>query len=327
VYAAGPAGPRSVAARVAATAAAGDTFTVRMPRRFRCGEYDEVRVRTVYAGGRAVIAEDIAAPHAGAMDASFERLGEEFDAVMWPLVLENFGDPLGYAVGGQSADRLLMIFSERVNDLELGGFVWAGDFYPRDQCAASNETPAFYAIVPSPSSSVQITVERWERWMPSTLIHEAKHVASYAERFSRGAERMEETWLEEATARIAEELWARTVYGYVQRGDHGYEDGIVCEVNPGTCPADAHVMLKHYGALYQYFRELEVLSVLGRARDDDWTFYASAWLLVRWLLDHSDQDESALLRSLVQQSRDAGRANLEARFGLPWTFIDYPTGL
>ena len=85
------------------------------------------------------------------------------------------------------------------------GFVTICDFFERTfaSCASSNEGEVFYAMIPDPAAGWTITT--WRRAMRGTLIHEAKHVASYAWRYFLEGDVafLEETWLEEATAQAA----------------------------------------------------------------------------------------------------------------------------
>jgi hypothetical protein len=305
-----------------------------------CKNSIPVRARVVYAGPKAIVLEDSVAPLAGTMDAKYRDVGLEFEQSMLPILEENFGDPLAFDAEIGGGGRILMLFSPTVNKRAgVLGFVWAGDFFEPSLCAASNEAQIFYAVVPTSSSPGYEgdTVENWHRSMRSTIIHEVKHITSYAERFAGDATAFEERWLEESTAQISEELWARKVFGYTQKGKTEYRESIYCELRPSwpECGSRPMVMLNHFVFTYDYMNSTNTLTPLGGAHESDATYYGSGWLLVRWALDHFAASEPGFLRALTQERSLSGVPNLMARTGKslpellgPWSlslFWDRPT--
>ena len=305
-----------------------------------CNQFDEITTRTVYVGPRAIIREDVAAPLARTMDDYYRALGQEFDGAMYPILAENFGDPLALDSQLDANGRIVMVFTKRVNDDGLAGFVISCDFYPRSVAPSSNEGEVFYAYVPTDPSagypSGLLTKDRWRREIRSTLIHEAKHITSFAERLSRDAP-FEESWLEEGTAMHAEELWSRSSYGSAWKGNTTYETSLYCDVRQAVQPACAdkpYVMLQHFTMLYDYLASVETLTPLGRATPGDYSFYGSAWAFVRWIIDQHAPSDAAFLKPLTQ-SGATGLDNIAARAGRPfaqlladWTLAiaadDYP---
>lgn len=291
----------------------GDTIVVKALYT-SCSRGSEVRARVVYAGTRALVLEDVAAPRPGQSDAQYRAIGDEFDRVQYPLLQNEIGDPLAMngTMGGDG--RVTMLFTRYVNDSLPGiqGYVTACNFYPKGTFAGSNEDEIFYARVPVAGESA----EEWRRSMRSTIIHEAKHLASFAERFSRGTA-FEESWLEEATARVAEELYSRTfANGGAWKSNIGFTS-VRCEVM--QCDARPLMMWKHFSVLYQYMRGVDTLTPIGAATSTDYTYYASGWSLVRWAADQYATNEGSWLRELVRGSAGAatGLANLAARTGRP----------
>jgi hypothetical protein len=314
--------------RHASVPGVGEMITLRVPdlsTNNTCTNFREIRARAVYSGPIAVVLEDSVAPLAGQMDELYREIGREYEQVMHPIVLANFGDPLAFNSQLSNDGRIFMVFSRLVNDFNVGGFVSAADLYPRSTCPSSDQNEAFYGIVPTTLDSgwSSATREGWIRFMRSTTIHEVKHIVSFAERLARssfGTVVWEASWLEEATARLAEEMYGRRVFGYGQNANTTYQASIYCEVRPSwpECAGRPQVMQKHFGALHGYYAEIENLTPLGRAREGDWTFYASGWSLVRWAADQHGGSESAFIRALVQETRLSGVANLQARTGLSW---------
>jgi len=279
-----------------------------------CTSGRDVQARVVHAGTRSIVLEDISAPKAGTMDAEYRAIGQEFDAVQYPLLAESIGDPLAMNASMEGDGRVTMLFTSYVNDSLPGiaGYVTACNFYPKSTFASSNEDEVFYARVPGAGE----TPAEWRRSMRSTVIHEAKHLASFAERFARGNS-FEESWLEESTARIAEELYSRRFEGGGSwKGNTGYASSVRCEVY--QCDDRPLMMWKHFTTLHSYYRGIDTLTPIGAASSGDYTFYASGWSLVRWAADHYATNEGQWLRELVRgNGQQTGLSNLAQRTGRP----------
>lgn len=320
--------------------AVGELKTYRMRRTITSSsQYDEVSFRVVYSGTKLVILEDAAAPGAGTFDAEYVKLGQEFDQVMYDQLLA-FGDPLVVDSALDNNGRMLALFSQRVNNYQLNGqtnqilgFVTLCDFLPRTSitlpdgtvaqgCASSNEGEAFYAIVPDASAGWSVSF--WRRLMRGTLIHEAKHVSSYAWRYYYEADinSLEETWLEEATAQQASEIWARNMYARGTKQDIGWGDGPNCDYAPagGGCPDPAEGILHHFGFLYDHYESLESKSILDVPGGPiDPVIYGSSWSFIRYVTDAYGQSEAGFLSSLVQVKNDHGVANVASKIGKPFS--------
>jgi hypothetical protein len=296
-----------------------------------CNSFKTVSARVVYSGPIVVIWEDEAAPLRDQMGSRWQEMGVEYEQVMHPIVLENFGDPLTYDAWVANPGRVHMLFSKEVNDFVLPGgggvnaFVFSGDFFPRNSCGSSDERALFYARVPTvPGSGFDgNTAANWSRVTRSTVIHEVKHIVSFATRLrmaaeSGGSATIETVWLEESTARLAEEFFGRAVMGYSQGGNTTYEQSIWCEVRVGSnfpdCDLIPLVMQKHFDGIYQYYRDVENRSPIGQV-GTDFSFYGSGWLLVRWAMDHSNLSEAAFSKALVNEPQLTGVSNLTARAG------------
>src|SRR5690606_36708240 len=119
------------------------------------------------------------------------------------------------------------------------GFVSSCDFAaPSALNTSGNLGEYFYAFAPTQPGGIDVSGSpaRWLWTMRSTVIHEVKHITSVGERVTRGAP-LETAWLEESTARIAEELLERARWGFRQHGNVGYGSsgdpaGPWCAVRP-----------------------------------------------------------------------------------------------
>jgi uncharacterized protein YjdB len=292
-----------------------------------------VNARTAYVSQHAVILEDTTGVFngkttlRGQMDDYYARLGAEFESVMWPILESSFGNPL--AMDGQLSNigRVVMVFSPRVNVMRGGavtGFVANCDFLPVGTRPSSNGGAFFYAAVPTSGAAgylVPETRDHWLRVMRSTVIHEVKHLAGFAERLARNIPVEDASW-EEGSARAAEEIYARSIYGVGgPLTNTMYAPTIGCDLkfDLGAAPcADRPILMyRHFDALYSYMTAPEVYSPLGRSQNTDLNFYAGAWSLLRWAADHSAAPESQFFREFTV-SPAAGVQNIEARTGRRW---------
>lgn len=284
-----------------------------------CANYRSVQGRVVYSGAEVVLLEDVTAPLAGRMDDYYAALGAEVEATMLPIIRGSFGEPLAMdgMLGGDG--RIAMLFTEAVNELGPAGFVVSCDFYPQAFVPSSNEMPILYAIVPTASGTGydSFTRNAWRRSIRGIVMHELKHVASFAERFARDAVTLEESWLEEATAMHAVELWSRTINPVAWKGRADYRSTIYCDVRPDwpECEGRPWTMFDHFAFLHDYYAGAPQRTPFGSADPADASFYGSGWALVRWAADHHATSEEAFFRALTQETVHSGAANLEARTG------------
>ena len=297
-----------------------------------CTSSIPIGARTAWVGQHAIIVEDTTSVLNGAptlkgqLDSLYATLGQEFDTVMWPILTQNFGSPLAMDQQLSRTGKIVMFFSPRINTMAGGavsGFVVSCDFFPVSQAPSSNVGEYFYAVMPT-SGAAGIsagTKDAWLRSIRSTIIHESKHLTAFGERFARNLD-FEELWLEEGTARHAEEQYARGIYGVAWKGNTDYLHSVYCDVRPANpsapqCAGRPVLMLRHFDALYQYLQGPEQYAMIGRVAPGDATFYATAWSMVRWAMDHYATTESAFLSAMVQGAQ-VGVANLEARTGRSW---------
>jgi hypothetical protein len=285
-----------------------------------------VHARTVYVGAHAIILEDSLAPLAGQIDSYYQQLGAEFDNVMFPILTTNFGNPLAMDASLSGVGRIVMLFTPLLDTYYPGveAFVTACDFLTAADCPATNRTEVFYSTVPTLATTPDGSDPRYDDRTPAgwyneirgTLIHESKHITALAEKFSRSAHPLlEESWLEEGTAQIASELYARTASGATWKGNATYQETISCEII--LCPGYAFTMFDHFAWLYDYETQDDSLSPINPGSVDP-TIYGSAWLLTRWAADMYASTEPSFFKALVQQVTTNGVSNLEARTGQAW---------
>ena len=245
---------------------------------------------------------------------------------MWPILTAAFGNPLAMdaALGGPG--RVVMVFSPRVNAMQRGnvvGFAANCDLFSASQKPSSNGGAFFYAIVPTSTAAGYASPEtrdQWMRIMRSTIIHEVRHLTSFVERTARGLTMEDASW-EEGGARIAEEIFSRSIYGTVPRATLTYAQTVACDIRyltttPG-CADRPLLMLRHFDGLYSYLSTPELYSPLGRTFSGEVAYYAAAWAFLRWAADHASVVESQFFRDFTANAT-IGAANIEARTGRAW---------
>ena len=286
-----------------------------------------ITARVAYVGPKTIVLEDNASPLAGKIDADMIALAQEFETVSYPLLL-NFGNPLAFDDSTDRNGRIIMMFTPRVNTAGAGilGFVQLCDLFDPTIDArvnASNKAEIFYARAVTDTSPTSTTIDgrpQWKRQMPATLIHEAKHITSNAERFADPRPAVdEEVWLEEATAQVASELYGRAIHGNGWRTNATYTGTLDCEIRPGTpaCGAGTFVMGSHFLYLADYLQKIELKTILSGTDDND--IYGSAWMFVRWLTDnYATGTEGDFLRSIVKSVTTKGVINVTTSSGKTW---------
>ncbi len=347
---------RGRAATVAAAApAVGDRRVLYWPWGSCTDTTARITAIALYSGSRAVIWEDTSNALLAANDTAlanrYQRLGQVFDADQYDVVRQTFGDPLLRDAQTDADGRVHMIFTRRVNGLTgVAAFVTSADQFPRTICATSNYGEFFYGSVPTGAgTSLESTANPsgWYNFIGRTVIHEVKHIASMAARMSNGAP-FETSWMEEGTARHAEEVWARQVLHHTAFGGNaGYgtaaSNGLYCDFNPSnaTCLGNDPLRRPSFG-VRRPFNEVRPRllepwnwSPYGDAAGQTGSvFYQTAWSLIRYAVDRYGASDAAFLTALTSSSL-TGTTSLAAVAGIPmdqligqWTLAlftdDYP---
>jgi hypothetical protein len=297
-----------------------------------CNSFTTIGARTVYEGRNVAILEDTLSQRggvptlAGTMDALYAEIGAEFDDVAWPIA-QRFGDPLIMDGRLDANGRVVLVATPRLNEMFSGailGAVVTCDLFFRTQFASSNVGEVIYLAVPTSNAAGMAagTRDRWRYEIRGTIAHELKHVVSFAGRVVRN-QPLEESWLEEATARHAEEFFARARLGFSATGNVGY--GVLdCEARAlagdPECANTPRTLMPHFEGLWDFLSASTARSPLGPTTPGDFSFYGSGWSLTRWALDHATQSEEVLLEQLTS-SGQSGVANLEGRIGRSWDDI------
>jgi hypothetical protein len=295
-----------------------------------------MHTKVIYVGTRSIIWEDstntLLAKNDPALAGYYQRLGQIFDQDQYDIIKTNFGDPLRRDISLANDGRVHMVFSEKLNGTGAAAFVTGCDQYPTTVYIASNFGLVFYGSVPTiKGSNLSSTTypDGWFNFMGRTVVHEVKHIASFSARVANSALNFEESWLEEGTARHAEELWVRTNLEKVAwKANTGFgsagTNGVYCDFHPenATCAAadvlrrPSYGMRRHFNEIKSKLQQPWNWSIYGDGTGQTGSiFYQTAWSLVRYAIDRYGISDSDFLTRLTN-STGAGLSNLSTLAGV-----------
>ena len=307
-----------------------------------CTSFTPIVGRVVHVGTKGIMLEDTANAFKG-QASQYSSLGQQFDNVMFPILSANFGNPLVMDAQLNNDGAIYMVFSSKVSTMGNGliaGFVSTADFLKNGQCPSSNGAEVFYArapTAPGPGTGEPVASWQWSRSIGSTIIHEVKHLTSFAAKMVQpgfsGSNPAQDAWLEESSAEISQELLSRVTFSYGPKSNVDYAATIFKEVRPST--GSPMNMMNAFAWLYKYVGDPESFSVVGSTGPGDVTFYGSGWAFLRWTIDTYATTESAFLMAMTRDISHFGVANIEnitgksfpvllSEFSLALALDDYP---
>ncbi len=306
-----------------------------------CSSNYPITVTRVFYNGKIAIYEDDSTADAfkaslnPTMQDYYNKIGTQFNEDMEPVLAASFGNILRRDAITDNNGVLIAVFTPRINTSfpNVAGFVVTCDQFPNDGDvnASSNFGEVFYAYQPVVNGTGYTgnTPDNWYRTIRSTFIHESKHVISQAARVENNAPSYEVGWLEEGTARHAEELWGRNAIDNMPwKGDNGYGSaadprGVYCDGRPGfaECSVDprrpVNIMQRHFSSMYTHMfgTNARLLSPFGATASDNASYYyAVSWSFVRYIIDRYATSEGAFFTALTEATT-TGVTNLSARAG------------
>lgn len=296
-----------------------------------------MRAKAIYVGTRSIIWEDSANVLQSAANpdllAYYQRIGQIFDQDQYDVVKNTFGDPLRRDILTDYDERVHMVFTQRLNGSGAAAYVTSCDALARGTGRwGSNFGEVFYgSVATAPGSSLTTTAQPggWFAFMVRTVVHEVKHIASVAARFANSAPTFEQSWLEEGTARHAEEVWAREkLHKVTWKGNTGYgtsaSNGVYCDFNLANIACLSNDVLRRPSwGMRRQFNEIKP------KLDEPWNwspygdgvnqsgsiFYNTTWSLVRYTIDRFGQSDAAFFTQLVNGTT-SGTTNLTTVAGV-----------
>lgn len=296
-----------------------------------------MRVRALYVGPRSIIWEDttnlISSANNTELASFYERLGQIYDHDQHETVRRYFADPLVRDAETDADGRVHMVFSHRLNGSGAAAYVTGCDQYPSTIFSASNFGQYFYGSVPTQAAlnlNSTAAPDGWFAFMGRTVVHEVKHIASLSARVANNAMTFEQSWLEEGTARMAEEMWVRdSMHRTPWKSNTGWGSetsrGVYCDFHlfDVACTGADPFRRPSWGVRRQFNETREKLiaphnwSPYGDGTGQTGAvFYNTTWSLVRYAIDRYATSEEAFLTQLTN-STTSGMANLTAVAGAP----------
>ena len=286
-----------------------------------CSNPINVTARVAAVSSLAIIVADTANPTGGFTDAEYASFAAQFDTLISPLDIQNFGQPSDVDKNGKT----LIFFTKEVNKLTprgsngvIGGFFFERDLFPKTDsldllgCPGSNFAEMYYSLVPDPNHVFSDTRNKVDvqNLTPGTLVHEFQHLINAGRRlYVNNADAFEDVWLNEGLSHIAEELLYYRVSGLSPRRN----------ISASTIQADQTSVNNFNNYQGDNFGRYEIF--LGKpaqtsvyAGNDSLETRGATWNLLRYLADHrgsSDGDTWMLL----DNSKLTGQANLASVFG------------
>ena len=288
-----------------------------------CSDFTALRGRVMHISQKAIIVQDTTSPANGFTDADFASIGAEFDDLIWRTDTTYFGNPSDSDVN----TRIVIFYTPHVNKATprnstsiLAGFFWAGDLFPRGECAQSNQGELFYLLVPDPTgvfSGARQVADVRERTR-GTVAHEFEHMINAGVRIRTGASALEDVWLDEALAHFAEEM--------VGRAKLGASDS---EELTHARVFDSANNLRDYNAFFfQNFARFRYwldapgkASPTSEAADSSLAVRGAAWALLRHSADHYAGGNIPNFTRRLVIGPQVGVSNLQGRTNVPFDQI------
>ena len=282
----------------------------------------------VAVSNNAVVAVDTLAPPNGFTLTDYQNFAATFDTLIFPLDTLNYGAPTDIDNNG----RVLLFFSQLVNQLSpagagsyVGGFSFSRDLFPLANagnlaaCAGSNVGEMFYLPVVDAAqlyngffkSKDTVTAQIF-----TTIIHEFQHLINGGRHLyvNKASTRLEESWLDESQAMLAQELLYYRVSGFAPRQKLTWATiSTGANANGTQLGIVKSYLVQGLGALNSYllfpetstpYNNTENLQTLG-----------AGWQFLRYMLDQSPGTSSTYTRA-IDNGTITGFANVENVFSL-----------
>lgn len=254
--------------------------------------------RVAAVSDKAIVVSDTLSP-AELSDAEFADIASEFDDLVLPVGVENFGQPTD--IDGNS--RIIIFFTPVVNDVNDLGFTFAGDLFAQSDCAASNEAEIVYILSPDPSGQTATQVDAaFVAFLASDIIgHELQHLINAARRiYVNDATELETVWLNEGLSHIAEELlfYATTPFGPGENIDLNGVSSVADEAN--------RFALDDFLFYWSYAASPTEATLTG---DDNDATRGAMWAFLRYAADLEERPDSDFFFALAN-STTSGFDNL-----------------
>ncbi|HSG86276.1 MAG TPA: hypothetical protein VLA23_08050, partial [Candidatus Limnocylindrales bacterium] len=267
-------------------------------------DFDRVTATLEYVGVHSLLYVDDAAPAQGLTESDIQRLGDLYDHILYESDVDFFGEPSDV----DNNDQVIILLSPTVNGLTPEGSegIVVGFFFGLDlfdpstpncsDCQFSNDGELFYGLVPDPDGDFSDPRSRTfvNQVLPGVMIHETEHMINFNFKvFVNRLSVLEELWLSEGLAHMAEELG----------GDEADAAGDITAAD--------NLYATNFGRAFQFLEDPSASSLTVVDGNGTLGERGAAWLFLRWL---AEQYGDFFIRGLAQ-APEQGVENVEARTG------------
>jgi hypothetical protein len=289
-----------------------------------CDTIENHPSRVMAVGTHAIVAVDTLNPSGGFSASDYTRFAADFDTLIYPLDVANFGEPTDIDQNG----HVILLFTRAVNELTppnqdfyVGGFFFERDLFPRANtptlqgCAGSNLAEMFYLLAPDPSGAVNGNVRTAafiDSLTTSLIGHEFQHLINASRRlYVNNADDFEVVWLNEGLSHIAEELLFYRESGLAPRSNL---DASTIRSSTRARTAFNNDQVSNASRYIDYLSNPAKNSPIRL--DDSLATRGATWDFLRYATDRkigSSGDETTVWQALVNSSTN-GVANLRSVF-------------
>jgi hypothetical protein len=266
-------------------------------------DFDRVTATLEFVGTHTLLYVDNAAPSPGLTDSDLEELGHLYDEILYESDVDFFGEPTDF----DNNDRVIILLTPTVNKLTERGAngVIVGFFFGLDLldpgssgcdiCEFSNDGELFYGLVPDTEGIYSDPRERTRvlEVLPGVMIHETEHMINFRYKVFVHGQEIEELWLSEGLAHMAEELG----------GDEADA--------AGDPEAADDLYLSNFGRAADYLEDPGANSLTVVSGGGTLGERGAAWLFLRWI---AEQYGDFIFLDILPAAPN-GVANIEAQTG------------
>jgi hypothetical protein len=218
-----------------------------------------------------------------------------------------------------NGDGVLVVIATSEVPGDNAALVWSGDLFDAQTCPGSNQMEIAY-FDPQLINSVEDPASDFRA--VATLVHEAKHVASFYHRLRRFErtgiqDPYHPAWIEEGTAEIVAEVASRRAWAAVggPAVDHPVTREDLDAV--GLTPETAQTFLSLYRAARYLSLQPNAVTVTPVGGDPTFGIYGSGWMFHRFVADayYGPGAEAAFFRAQNDSLTQAGLAGLQSVAG------------
>lgn len=267
-----------------------------------CNTTVNVTATASFVGSHAAIFVDNAAPANGFNTGDITQIGQQFDAVLYPIDTGRFGaesdiDANTVVIVLLTAQINKLVPKPDCNESFIAGYFFGGDIAP-GFATQYNNGEVFYGLVPDPTgaASCAYATSYVKRLLQVTFIHEFQHMISFNQHVLLRGGQEETLWLNEGMSHLAEEL-----------GGLHYD-------SLGVDSTASRFFIGNLYNAYGFLADPGAVAVVTETPPGSLEERGGAWLFLRYLLDRYGPG----LSSQLEQTTQVGAANIELATGVPF---------